>query len=321
MEGLRPWVIRAADCVLSLPVLLAAFLLRSVRQLGIQRLPVCRSMLSRVGVFPIRDHYYEPLFRTDRLTRPLDRPRPLPGIEFDTDGQLQWLARFRYRDELDQFPRDDDSSGRFYFHNGMFESGDAEYFYSLLRTVRPRRLVEIGAGYSTLLARAALDRNRSEDDTYRPSHVCIEPFENPWLEASGASIERTPLERLDRSVFDSLEANDVLFIDSSHMIRPQGDVLVEFLEILPSLGPGVFVHVHDIFTPRDYPTRWVQDEVRFWNEQYLLEAFLSGSARYQVIGALNHLAHEHPDELAAACPVFAEEVSHREPGSFWMQAV
>src|SRR5690606_23330735 len=125
---------------------------------------------------------------------------------------------------------------------------------------------------------------------YRVEHICIEPFENPWLDASGATIIRRPLEEVDRDLFASLGDGDVLFIDSSHVIRPQGDVLIELLEIVPSLQPGVFVHVHDIFTPRDYPARWVKDEVRFWNEQYLLEALLSCSTSFRVVGALNHLA-------------------------------
>jgi hypothetical protein len=105
------------------------------------------------------------------------------------------------------------------------------------------------------------------------------------------------------------------------MIRPQGDVLFEFLQVLPSLAPGVLVHVHDIFTPCDYPNEWVIDKVRFWNEQYLVEAFLSFNRSFEIIGALGYLATHHPRELAAAFPVFAEEQAIGRGGkvSLWMR--
>ena len=97
-----------------------------------------------------------------------------------------------------------------------------------------------------------------------------------WLnDVSGIEVLRQRVEQMDKQLFLELEENDILFIDSSHMIRPQGDVLCEYLEILPTLRPGVLVHIHDIFTPRDYPDEWLIDEVKLWNEQYLLEAFLS----------------------------------------------
>jgi hypothetical protein len=129
------------------------------------------------------------------------------------------------------------------------------------------------------------------------------------------------VERVDKELFRTLGENDILFIDSSHMIRPQGDVLCEFLEILPLLNPGVLVHVHDIFTPKDYPDRWIKDQVLFWNEQYLLEGFLSFNKDFKVIGALNHLANHYQQQLASKCPIYAREHSVRQPGSFWMQRV
>ena len=102
------------------------------------------------------------------------------------------------------------------------------------------------------------------------------------------------------------------------MIRPQGDVLREQLELLPLLASGVLVQVHDVFTPRDYPMQWLVDEVRLWNEQYLLEAFLSCNGRFKVIGALNFLAKDHPERLAEKFPVFREKRGACDPGSIWL---
>ena len=130
---------------------------------------------------------------------------------------------------------------------------------------------------------------------------------------------RKLVQEMEVEFFLSLQANDILFIDSSHITKPQNDVLFLYLEVLPLLRPGVLVHIHDIQTPRDYPAAWVLRDVRFWNEQYLLEAFLSLNGQYQVLGALNYLRYNHTEELCSVCPVLEEELDDRVPGSFWMQ--
>jgi len=122
---------------------------------------------------------------------------------------------------------------------------------------------------------------------------------------------------LDKQQFLELERNDLLFIDSSHIIRPQGDVLVEILEILPILKSGVIVHIHDIFTPKDYWDDLIIKDIRFWNEQYLLEAFLTFNKEYKIIGSLNFLKHHHYEELVRFCPMLKEE-NDKEPGSFYI---
>jgi hypothetical protein len=126
------------------------------------------------------------------------------------------------------------------------------------------------------------------------------------------------VEEVDLSLFGTLGGNDILFIDSSHVIRPQGDVLTEFLQILPRLTPGVVVHVHDIFSPRDYSSAAVVGDVSFWNEQYLLEAFLTHNPDWEIIGALNYLQHHHPAQLKKTCPYLT---ASKEPGSFYMRRI
>ena len=113
-----------------------------------------------------------------------------------------------------------------------------------------------------------------------------------------------------------LQEGDLLFIDSSHIIRPQGDVLFEYLTILPVLATGVNVHIHDIFSPRDYPDVWIRDSVLMWNEQYLVEAFMSHSSTFQVVAALNQLKHEYFEELSQVCPYLGEK---HEPGSIYLK--
>ncbi|MCX5694939.1 MAG: hypothetical protein NT014_07495 [Candidatus Omnitrophica bacterium] len=160
--------------------------------------------------------------------------------------------------------------------------------------------------------------NTEEVSGYKCKHICIEPYEMPWLESTGVKVIRQKVENMGREFFFFFFQNDILFIDSSHIIRPQGDVLFEYLELMPSLKMGVIVHIHDIFSPRDYKAEWVIDDVRFWNEQYLLEAFLTSNKDYKIIGALNYLHHNHYDRLRAKCHFLSQE---REPGSFYIQKI
>ena len=318
MKSLLKPLVLLIDLALCPLVLPAALLMKLLRIGGMERFRLCRRVLSWVGVFPVIDHYYEPLLNSRRLLHPLDQPRRLPGVDLNIPGQLELLEQLRFGEELRPFLAPKVNDLTFTFKNGLFESGDAEFWYSLVRQRKPKRIVEIGSGNSTLLAIEAVRRNQAEQPGYSCRHVCIEPYEMRWLERSGVTVLRERVELTERSLFTELEAGDLLFIDSSHVIRPQGDVLCEYLDILPRLKPGVAVHVHDIFTPRDYPHSWVVDKVRFWNEQYLLEALLSGNRSWKVIGALNHLKHDHFDALRAACPFLTPD---REPGSFYIERV
>ncbi|HZO22438.1 MAG TPA: class I SAM-dependent methyltransferase [Steroidobacteraceae bacterium] len=307
-----------ADLVLLPFVLPAGLVLKAVRRIGLRRLRWCSKLLLRIGVLPIRRHYYEPFIDPGELRRPLDEERRLPGIDWNLSAQLQLLETLRYEGELTYLTAPRTSAIDFRLNNGSFESGDAEFLYQLIRARKPRRLFEIGSGNSTLIARDAIGRNAQESAGYSCKHVCVEPFEAPWLESAGVTVVRKRLEEVDPAMFAELEENDILFIDSSHVIRPQGDVLVEYLEILPALRPGVIVHIHDIFSPRDYPSEWVKDRILFWNEQYLLEGFLTQNDSWTILAAVNLLRHRHFEALRRVCPYLTPE---REPGSFYMQKV
>jgi hypothetical protein len=205
----------------------------------------------------------------------------------------------------------------FYINNGNFESGDAEFLYQFIRAVKPRKIIEVGSGHSTKIARIAMLKNWGESALPLNTHVCIEPYEMKWLEDLGdISVIRKRVEDCELDWSKELGPGDLLFVDSSHMIRPQGDVLTEYLTIFPRLSSGVYIHIHDIFTPKDYVSNWVVEQVRFWNEQYLLEALLSNTDRYEVIGSLNYLKHHNYPELKAVCPYLTPE---REPGSFYLR--
>lgn len=316
MRTLIQKILPIVDIVLVPLVYPAAWLLKNIRRAGVHMLPHCKNALMNVGVFPIRNHYYEPQFDNRNPKPDFSQDRNLPGIHWNISGQLETLKRFTFAPELADIPQEKPRSLTFYLNNGTFESGDAEYWYQLIRAIKPGRIFEIGSGNSTLMAINAIGRNHDDDQDYTCEHVCIEPYEMPWLEEAGVSVVRTKVEDLGLSFFSRLQENDILFIDSSHIIRPQGDVLFEYLELLPSLNKGVIVHIHDIFSPKNYLKRWLEDEIWFWNEQYLLEAFLSNNTTWQIVGALNQLHHNHYEELKSVAPFLTPE---REPGSFYIR--
>ena len=229
---------------------------------------------------------------------------------------MDFLSTLHFENELSQLEKPAPDRHDFKFGNDMFESGDAEFLYQVVRRIKPARVFEIGSGYSTLVARAAIKRNLAENAGLKCRHVCIEPYAAPWLESTGVEVLRERVEFVDRVLFRDLGEGDLLFIDSSHVIRPQGDVVTEYLEILPILRPGVIVHIHDVLTPRDYLEEWVINSALLWNEQYLLEAFLCNNPDWTVIGALNFLKHRHFDALKKVCPYLSPD---REPGSFYIQ--
>jgi hypothetical protein len=319
MEKWKSTLLRIADFLAVLFVYPSAWLLKMVRRAGVHNLRHCKNALLKVGVFPIRDHYYEPQFDNRSPKKPLSEDRNLPGIDWNVSGQLKILSGLSFSQELADIPHGKPSTRDFYMDNGAFESGDAEYWYQLIRYIKPKKIFEVGSGHSTLMAIRALRRNQESNPGYYCKHVCIEPYEMPWLEKTRVTaVVRKKIEDIDPSFFSELGENDVLFIDSSHIIRPSGDVLFEYLQLLPTLNKGVIVHVHDIFSPRNYPKQWIEVEIKFWNEQYLLEAFLSDNRSWRIVGALNYLQHHHYDVLKSVAPHLTPA---REPGSFYIQRI
>lgn len=316
--SLKKIVANLADLVLAPFALIFGPAIALTARLG-NKSPLTRGVLDRFGVAVVKHHYYNPVVFSSDLHKPLSQARELPGVDLNEAGQLSLIAQFNFADELEAFPKDDTGEG-YYFNNNSFEAGDAEILYDMIRHFKPKRLIEIGSGHSTRIARAAILANGRETPGYACIHTCIEPYEMPWLADYGVELIRQRVELVDDALFQTLESGDILFIDSSHMIRPQGDVLHEFLYLLPKLKPGVLIHVHDIFTPHDYPESWILGRRLYWNEQYLLEAFLTLNPNFQVIAAVNWLARNHRDRLAKAAPHLVRKPAH-EPGSFWIRRV
>jgi hypothetical protein len=266
----------------------------------------------RLGVYPVIDHYHDPPVRPV-LNR---RQRRLPGIDLRVSEQLNLLGNFRYAEELAEIPSHPNGSLSPYFDNPSFAPADAGVYHSLLRHFRPRHVIEVGSGQSTRFAANALVLNAAEG--HPGELLAIEPYESPELERLGATVIRERVEDVAPEALGRLESGDVLFIDSSHICRPGGDVVFLLLEVVPALPPGVLVHVHDVFTPGDYPAEWSRRRW-FWTEQYVVEALLTDNARLDVVLAVHDLLTRYPGELGKACPVPLGLVPGPTPGSLWLR--
>lgn len=273
----------------------------------------------RLGLHVTPNHYYEPIPDTRKLgSRLWQSPSALVGIDMREDQQLAFLDSIRaYREEYSAFPVGmTDIPYQYYLSNRSFGSVDAEILYCMIRHHKPRRIFEIGSGFSTYLSAQALLANQSEGghlgelvafEPY-PSHVLRQGF--PGL----TSLVPTPIERIPLEEFNRLQSGDILFIDSSHVLRIGSDVQYEYLEVLPRLNPGVLIHVHDIFMPAEYPEKWVKEYHIFWSEQYLLQAFLMFNDSFEVLWGGSYMSIRHPQQLSEAIPSYRPDKVT--PGSF-----
>ena len=301
--------------------MIGGFVLLAFRRIGASRLPLCRKILKKIGIFPIRRHYYEPLFDYRGCEKTLQSAdRSLHGIDFRIEQQKKVLHCLKYGHEITAKLVEGVFKKIHQGHVTSFAGGDADILYQMIRYKKPRRFYEIGSGASTDIAKVALAMNCSEDSRYECDHICIDPFHpaDKTKEAvTNFQVIEKRVEEVDISLFSDLVENDILFIDSSHIIRPGGDVLREYLEILPSLNAGVVVHIHDIFSPKHYLQRWMTEDVLFWNEQYILEAFLTQNSQWDVYLALNYLCKNSYQDLKRCSPLLRED---SEPGSLWIES-
>jgi predicted O-methyltransferase YrrM len=266
-------------------------------------------------------HYYQPMPDTRALPFSLwNHISDLPGLDMREEQQKRLLSEIvaRFKDEYATIPEGTPTREFcYYFGNIAFEAVDAEMLFGLIRLLKPRRLCEIGSGFSTVLAADALARNRR--DGYSCRFIAIEPQPSEELKAklpSYVELWRVPVQEVSLNEFQSLCENDILFIDSSHVCKIGSDVQFVFLEVLPRIRPGVVIHIHDIFVPREYPKQWVLGWHRFWNEQYLLQTFLSFNTAFEVLWAGQWMHIKHPDLLMKAFSSYKAGVS---PASFWFR--
>ena len=279
-----------------------------------------------LGALPLPVHYYSPVPDLPDLERRKvwGRRSPLAGIDFREGAQVEYLlelGRAHGHECAWPFAATPDPH-QFHLDNTCFSFGCAAALHAVLRRHRPRRVIEVGSGHSSRVISAALQANARESAP-PARYTVIDPYPGQPI-ASLPSLTRLVAERVeltDPALFDELGHDDVLFIDSSHMVKIGGDVNFLFLEVLPRLAPGVIVHVHDIGLPYEYAKVYYTNPAFrvFWTEAYLLQAFLACNDRFEILLAMGYLMEEHKPSFRAAFPHYDPVRSPNGSGSFWFR--
>ncbi len=275
-----------------------------------------------IAYFP--GHYGSPLPSRDEVKGVAQRvfaehDGNMPGIDLRYEAQLElyqelvkFYADWPYADDkIDDF--------RYYCDNKNFCHADGFWLFALLQHFKPKRIVEVGSGFSSCLM---LDVNeRYFNNTMQLTF--IEPFPERLLsnikpdEKKSINLLQGFVQDVDVACFTALEANDVLFIDSSHVGKVGSDVLYLFNNILPLLKKGVIIHIHDIFFPFEYPRDWIENRCWAWNECYFLRSFLQFNDHFETLLFGHWLGEKHSNLLMKHTPMCTKNIG----GSFWMRKV
>ncbi|WP_170113412.1 class I SAM-dependent methyltransferase [Ahniella affigens] len=253
-------------------------------------------------------HFYSPIIDLQDLMARRDQVWPQnpvdpPGVDFNGASHIDLLTNvfptfmpdYQYPEVLDESA----DLTQFFTRNSQFSWLDARALFVLLRHWRPRRVIEVGSGFSTLLM---ADVNRRFLDG-ASEITAIEPYPRDFLSTERLGLKDVVVKKVQDvplAFFDQLQAGDLLFIDSSHVSKTGSDVNHLFLEVLPRLKSGVRIHVHDVFYPNDYLQDWVLGEGRSWNEQYMLQCFLAFNSAFRVIFGCNYAFTRHFELVRSA---------------------
>jgi len=282
----------------------------------------------RWGFLPMPVHYYSPVpdIRDLQQRRIWDRRSELAGLEFRPEAQLSWLARLggEYGGECRWPAHGTGAPGEFFTENNSFSFGCAASTHAILRHFQPKRVIEIGSGFSSMVISEALRKNGEDTTRHAPEYTIVDPYPGGGTGScvpGEARLIEQRVELLDFRFFETLAEDDVLFIDSGHTVRTGGDVNFLYLEVLPRLNRGVIVHVHDVPLPGEYPEVYFTNARfrMFWTEAYLLQAFLCFNSAFEVLLAMGYLMENHLDAFQAAFPHFDPRVHRLRSSSFWMR--
>ncbi|WP_306999434.1 class I SAM-dependent methyltransferase [Amycolatopsis thermophila] len=265
-------------------------------------------------------HFYsphpDPAQVAARSPELFDTTRDPVGIDLREGDQLALLSTLTELLRDHPFPAERSPRYRYFFGNPEYSWSDALVLHAMLRHLRPRRLVEIGSGYSSAMTLDTVEHwlDGAVELTFvepYPDRLrsLMRPGDDERVTVLARPVQDVPLE-----TFLALEAGDVLFIDSTHVVKAGSDVNHLFFEVLPRLPDGVWIHVHDVFFPFEYPLDWVT-EGRAWQEIYLLRSFLTHNPRFEVRWFQQYMWTRHRDLLESAIP----DMAHNPGGNIWLR--
>lgn len=246
-------------------------------------------------------HFYSPVTNIKYIQKNQDSifdiNKKITAINLNTENQLLLFEKLLQYYPEQPFTEEKSSNLRYYFDNVHFCHFDALALYAMIRYLKPKRIIEAGSGFSSAVM---LDTN-SKFMENAIKFTFIEPYPHRLYsllseqDKEQNTIVVKPIQDTDLQIFTTLEENDILFIDSTHVSKTGSDVNHVIFEILPILKSGVIVHFHDIFYPFEYPKHWVLNKGFGWNEDYLLRAFLMYNNEFEIIFFNTYLAYMHPD--------------------------
>ena len=271
-------------------------------------------------------HYYSPVPSIkqirSRQAEIFDANKSVDGIDLREQAQWELLQQFqRYYEDLPfDFVKEFDPALRYKSKGAWYRYSDVVMLYGMMRHFRPKRIIEVGSGASSAVMLDVRDRWFSPDNL---ALTFIDPYpKRLFRQLKNADFEtctilKRTIQQTDLTLFDTLEAGDFLFIDTSHVSKVGSDVNHIFFEILPRIVSGVFIHFHDIFYPFELPKSWILKKKRYWNENYLLRAFLMYNAHYEVIMFNSFLHKRYFDFFLAHMPACLEDFHNT--GSIWIE--
>lgn len=273
--------------------------------------------------------FYSPLPTVSHLKKNIDRwyrPSPLLGIDYDLDEMKRLFDEVieKYLREFEQIPPYNDLKAKGF---GLgYTPIDALTLYLMIRHIKPANYVEVGSGLSTYYCSLAAKKN--EEEGFPLKITCIEPYPFEKLHTiPGIEIIVKEVQDVEPQFFEQLQENDVFFIDSSHSLKIDSDVSYLYLEILPAVKKGVFVHIHDISFPYNFPyppETWIfkKPEPMFWNEAMVVQAFLSGNKDFQIILSTPMLRHFDEEYLKNKIPIYETvEQNSNAFSSLWLKRI
>ncbi len=265
-------------------------------------------------------HFYSAVpSAEDRRSFVLSSPpgNEILGVRMNERRQIELLGEFKVYHDSCPFPEHKTASFRYYFENPAYSYTDGLTLYSMIRKFKPRRIVEIGSGFSSC---AMLDTSELYFDN-KIEFTFIEPYPELLLSSlrdsdDKSSVIRKRVQDVSREVFSGLREDDILFVDSTHVSKLGSDVNRIVFEIVASVRPGVLVHFHDIFWPFDYPEDWIRAG-RAWNEAYLLRAFLQFNDSFEILFFADYMFRFHLDRLRQNLPLYLKHSG----GNIWLRRV
>jgi predicted O-methyltransferase YrrM len=281
-----------------------------------------------VPVFVAPGHFYSPIADPAATSRYFASPHFAAQTKrvdamLDMDAMIAYWHRFA--PHITTFPLEKTPDFRYYGRNGQFHYFDASVLSGLLTELNPARIIEIGAGFSSACIFDTIDRAAAprlkKFTTIDPDLSRINSLSPPPMaELLDVEVQSLPVE-----FFQQLNAGDVLFIDSSHVLKTGSDVHYEYLHILPALKRGVIVHIHDIFYPFEYSNRWAVTENRSWNEAYMVDMLLTHGNKFEVLFFNDAFIQKAADRVRAVDDVFDRysgqdaRPMYRVNGSLWLK--